>query len=99
MLCSHIGILFHDSQAHYLIAIVDKLVKKPLESIFGILIIVAAAKEGPRSLGVLIVLVLGYQGERVLVDEVGGLVEGVERYAGLEYTVWALSACVQFIAG
>lgn len=55
-----------------------------MQRIVGVLVVVAAAEEGPRTLRVLVVLVFRNQGEGVLFDEISWLVERVEGNAGLE---------------
>lgn len=78
--------LFDDLQTHNFVSIVDELVNEPLKRIFRVVVRVQAAEKGPRPLCVFVVLVFPDQCERVLFDEVGGLVKRVEGYARLENT-------------
>jgi len=77
-------LLLDDSETYYFISVVDELVDEPLKGVYRVLVLVETAEERPRTLCVFVVLVLGDECERALLDEVRGLVEGVERYPRLE---------------
>lgn len=64
------------AQADYLVAIFHQLLNEPLDSVVGVVIVVGAAEEGPRSLSVLIVFVFGGYVEGVI--GCIAVVEGVE---------------------
>lgn len=81
-LYSFLAVLLDDTQTDNLVAIVDQLVNQPFQSRVGIIVCIGAAKEGPRSLRVLVISVFAVESE----GEIGCVlvVKCVERDTGLE---------------
>ena len=77
-----LGVLVDDAQTDDLIAIIGQFVDQPFEGELGIIVLIGAAEEGPRTTGVLIIRVLAVQGQ----GEVTGVlvVEGIKGYARLK---------------
>ena len=78
------------AQADYLVAIFHQLLNEPLDSVVGVVIVVGAAEEGPRSLSVLIVLVFGGYVEGVI-----GCIAVVEGVKGDSALVFSKTMLVQ----